>query len=499
MKRLQSGDTLTVDELVAHPLLAGLSRKALEENAEAIVRRHFTQGDYICREGEEGSTAFFIESGKAEIFVSSAIAQVKTKPDSGKSWFRKMITFLESPAAGQSSGSSSANFIPIDAPVDLRQDRPLGELGEGDIFGEMTCLNLYPRSATVRALTDCSMIEMSRNILAILIKSPKYKARIDASYKERTLNSHLNSVPLFRGLPDEFVKELRDHAELISFDPGQTICKQGEVADSFYMIRIGHVTVMQTFPGGDLVRRYLARGQFFGEIGLLRQRERTATCKAADYVEVVRILKNDFDRIVERFPAVAEELNKVAESRLQSDQQEAMKLDEAEIPIETFLSEGLMQAGNLLLLDLTKCTRCDDCVRACGAAHDGITRLLREGVKYENYLVATSCRQCRDPLCMVGCPVGSIHRGDSLEIKIEDWCIGCGLCAKQCPYDNIAMHKIGVEIQELSGKPKDKLKATVCDLCVEHAEPSCVYACPHDAAIRVNAQQLFSIGVGKDK
>ena len=74
---------------------------------------------------------------------------------------------------------------------------------------------------------------------------------------------------------------------------------------------------------------------------------------------------------------------------------------------------------------------------ACADAHDGVTRLIREGLRFDKYLVATSCRQCRDPLCMVGCPVGSIRRRNSLEVIIEDWCIGCGLCAKNCPYGNI--------------------------------------------------------------
>ena len=100
------------------------------------------------------------------------------------------------------------------------------------------------------------------------------------------------------------------------------------------------------------------------------------------------------------------------------------------VPLDNFLAQGLMEAQSLLLLDLDSCTRCDACVRACADAHDGVTRLMREGLRFDHYLVATSCRQCLDPLCMVGCPVGSIRRRNSLEVIIEDWCIGCGLCAK---------------------------------------------------------------------
>ena len=118
------------------------------------------------------------------------------------------------------------------------------------------------------------------------------------------------------------------------------------------------------------------------------------------------------------------------------------------VPLERFLAQGLMEAQSLLVLDLDKCTRCDDCVRACADAHDGVTRLVREGLRFDKYLVATSCRQCRDPLCMVGCPVGAIRRRNSLEVIIEDWCIGCGLCAKNCPYGNINLHPFAAQADD---------------------------------------------------
>jgi len=171
------------------------------------------------------------------------------------------------------------------------------------------------------------------------------------------------------------------------------------------------------------------------------------------------------------------------------------------VPLESFLAQGLMEAQSLLVLDLEKCTRCDACVTACADSHDGVTRLVREGLRFENFLVATSCRQCRDPLCMVGCPVGAIRRRNSLEVIIEDWCIGCSLCAKNCPYGNINMHSFTAQAEdhEHPGQKKAVVqkKATTCDLCTEHAEPSCVYACPHDAAHRVEPRDFFAGTLGQ--
>jgi len=126
---------------------------------------------------------------------------------------------------------------------------------------------------------------------------------------------------------------------------------------------------------------------------------------------------------------------------------------------------------------------------------------VRDGLRFENYLVATSCRQCRDPLCMVGCPVGSIRRRNSLEVIIEDWCIGCGLCARNCPYGNINLHPFEVlaDDPEHAGRKKAviKQKATSCDLCTHLKEPSCVYACPHDAAHRVDPRTFFGQILGQ--
>jgi Fe-S-cluster-containing hydrogenase component 2 len=106
---------------------------------------------------------------------------------------------------------------------------------------------------------------------------------------------------------------------------------------------------------------------------------------------------------------------------------------------------GLVQGQRLMLIDLDSCTRCDECVKACVDTHDdGYSRLYLDGDRFGKYLIPSSCRACLEPVCMIGCPVGSIHRGDNLQIVIEDWCIGCGLCARNCPYGSIQMQDIGL-------------------------------------------------------
>ena len=121
---------------------------------------------------------------------------------------------------------------------------------------------------------------------------------------------------------------------------------------------------------------------------------------------------------------------------------------------------------------------------------------LRGIQRAHGYLPEGELRSLAERLDMVGCPVGSIRRRNSMEIIIEDWCIGCGLCARNCPYGNLNLHPFTVQVPDPAQPARmiatTKKKATGCDLCMEHAEPSCVYACPHDAAHRVEPLTFFA-------
>ena len=257
--------------------------------------------------------------------------------------------------------------------------------------------------------------------------------------------------------------------------------------------------VSESRAGGDRVLNYVGPGGYIGEIGLLSDLPelrdlapagvRTATCAALDHVDLVRITPADFRAILDEAPALRSTLIAEARKRLEENQRDVW--ESRQEPLAAFLDQGLMNAQSLLVLDLVKCTRCDECTKACADTHQGVTRLIREGLRFDKFLVASSCRSCLDPYCMVGCPVGSIRRHQSSEIIIENWCIGCGLCAENCPYGNINM----VEQYDKSTRA-DVRKATTCDLCSSLGpghEPSCVYACPHDAAHRMKGSELLEL------
>ena len=511
-----AGSSMTAEELKLYPIFAGIPRKFLEWNGGSIRRHICRPGDVVCHEGEYGSTAFLIVQGRVGVSIGAARDRTGRAEGTLKAFVRSATSWLQGTRGGRPGKrleKQASVHVDGGRPLALNGGRWADEMTPADvIFGIMSCLNHYPRSATIVALEDTELVEIGKNVLHMLQRNETSRTILDNAYRTHTLKREIAELTMFRGLTeaDRAVAAgmLERAAKLIRVDKGQSIFRQGDPAASFFKVRVGFVKVAQRMGGQDRVLDYLGPGRTFGEIGLISAMEnvaaglgpdmaalglaqglRTATCTALDDVELVRIEREDFEEILERFPAVRDGL--VAEAR-------KLLRRSAETQAETagalgnFLENGLYSAQKLLVLDLESCTRCDECTRACSDTHEGVTRLIREGLRFENFLVASSCRSCLDPYCLVGCPVDAIHRKPrenhpgAVEIVIEDHCIGCGLCSTNCPYGNISMH------QEAEGRV-----ATTCDLCRDlvgpEDDPSCVYACPHNAAFRMSGQELLRI------
>src|SRR3989440_3935164 len=344
VEKLTTGEPLTIDQLLEYlPALKEIPRAQLENWAKgAAVLHRYRKGEIVCEEGEFGSTAYYLVSGTVDIFIHNPLAHLRTHPVSnflGRS-MRRMKSFLTDDQTDLRPEAHQRKFIGIDANVDLPINRPLAELGPGELFGEMTCRTFQPRSATVIAREPCVMVEMLRVILDMLVgnrqvseaskatskvkaptfKGTSFKAQLDEKYRQRSLETHLRSVPLFGSVGDEFLKYLKEKVELVSYNQNDVICKEGEEADAFYLIRSGMVRVSQAMPGGEMVRTYLSRGDFFGEIGLLRAINRIATCAALDAVDVVKIPAAEVNLMLEKFPAMRAQLEPVADARMAATQ-----------------------------------------------------------------------------------------------------------------------------------------------------------------------------------
>lgn len=131
----------------------------------------------------------------------------------------------------------------------------------------------------------------------------------------------LDHILIFRSLPLEsrlkIVKSLRPRV----FRAGQTVIKQGEMADEFYIVRKGRAVVVGRDSGGQsVVLNRLAPGDCFGEIALLEDgARRTATVTAVTPLITLTLSRAAFDQIQKEDPDIRSGLVQTGYERLQQD------------------------------------------------------------------------------------------------------------------------------------------------------------------------------------
>src|SRR5262249_61869463 len=82
------GEKLDPDWILQLPVFRGVSGTFLQLNQNSVVRRSFSPGEVICREGEFGSTAFYILEGTVDVSINAPIAHVQQKDGAG-GWFSR--------------------------------------------------------------------------------------------------------------------------------------------------------------------------------------------------------------------------------------------------------------------------------------------------------------------------------------------------------------------------------------------------------------------------
>lgn len=123
----------------------------------------------------------------------------------------------------------------------------------------------------------------------------KGKGRHDWSEK-------LTSYSAFKDLPEESVMEMSSRFKFVSaIKPNQTIIKQGEEGDAFYLILEGKFRVLREPAGENEEATFLAElteGQAFGEEALISNARRNATVIADTKGKLLRLDKEDFVELV---------------------------------------------------------------------------------------------------------------------------------------------------------------------------------------------------------
>lgn len=121
-------------------------------------------------------------------------------------------------------------------------------------------------------------------------------------------------VPLFAGLDAARIAEIARLLKREVVPANYVIVRRGERADAMFFIMSGEAEV-DILP----TPRRLGRGQYFGEIALLRDTVRTATVTAVSECQILTLEAADFRRLLDAHPDLKESISKVAEQRLSFD------------------------------------------------------------------------------------------------------------------------------------------------------------------------------------
>ncbi|MEK6230230.1 MAG: 4Fe-4S dicluster domain-containing protein [Luteolibacter sp.] len=547
-----------VDGLLAVEPFASMDEKAFPSSmplreilkADTAIRI-YEPGEIVVRRGDYGTSAYLVLGGEIEVVLkphldprllgraatgkkkgfASRLAQLWSNNPEPEGWDEKSLRVSDK---FQNSVNTDHNSVFLQDFPKIISNTETAALTEGQMFGEISALSRMPRTATVVASkSGTRLLEFSWQGLRDLMKyDAALKEQIDSNYRKYSLSSFLAKVPIFSHLEvnsPEF-QALCIEAQLQTFgdygwsgeykklatdgDPATKaneplVVKEGEYCNGIYLVRAGFCRVSQKYGGGDRTLKYIGAGKIFGFEDIARQQNNPEddihslfTLRAMGYADLIFIPTATLVKYVPAGQLKADLPDGIAgEAKPQKKMSDRLAEEGIHPPtnlMEFVAEQRFFNGTQSMVIDMDLCTRCDDCVRACASTHDGNPRFLRHGPMMDNLMVANACMHCVDPVCMIGCPTGAIHRtshGGEVVINPAS-CIGCTICANNCPYDSIRM----VEVRTNKGQfwvddnQKPLLKATKCDLCIEQTSgPACQNACPHDALTRADLSQENSL------
>ena len=395
----------------------------------------------------------------------------------------------------------------------LLQDRNIFLYEKGEFFGEMGLISGRRRGETVEAIEPSILIESPRLAISRLLNSSaEVRETIDQAFANHAVEKLMPGV----GMEDR--QFLADAAETRSYAPGKLVITQGGDADGLYLIRRGSVSITTQRDGREVVLEYVQAGNMIGNRSLLSEdRKHSANVRAKTLVETLFMPAEAVFQVFERNPNLALQLRKQMDEQAASSAGGAAAAEEHRGTVMFLIDQtGAHEATDLLLIDESLCVRCNNCEKACAETHFGVSRLDREaGPTYQTsggaqLHLPTACQHCENPKCMDDCPPDALQRDRNGEVYVRDNCIGCGNCARNCPYDVIQMSALeekrppgllwrllfGDPVPDESGENKPK-KAVKCDLCKELGEPrsgrkraACVASCPTGAIVRADPRKL---------
>lgn len=127
----------------------------------------------------------------------------------------------------------------------------------------------------------------------------------------------LSGVELFRGFSREQLRLMAFGAETISLAAGRKLYVEGAPADCAFVVALGEVALYRTVGGKQHTISVERRGAILGQFALIADSERLTGAVAQTDVQVLRLGRSMFLKVLEEYPELAVKL----QSRITADLQ----------------------------------------------------------------------------------------------------------------------------------------------------------------------------------
>jgi CRP-like cAMP-binding protein len=118
--------------------------------------------------------------------------------------------------------------------------------------------------------------------------------------------SRLREISLFKDLADEALAELARHCRIQELHAGETLFRQGDPGDAFYLLEDGQIHIVREYPTGEEV--VLATyGPYYviGELSMIVGQPRTGSVVAVSDCELIALERDALIQVCEKMPEVA--------------------------------------------------------------------------------------------------------------------------------------------------------------------------------------------------
>jgi cAMP-dependent protein kinase regulator len=268
----KAGETQPHQTLPPIPLFSDLNQQELQSLLSRVHASTFPKEAYICREGEAGESLLVISRGEVGIF--------KGNREGKEVWIHSRR--------------------------------------EGDFFGEFSFFTDRKRYASIKTLTECEILEISRKDLDEVINAhPRVKEVLYNFFTQRVLDFFLALTPLFSSLSQTERREVLRRFCLRHLPEETLLFQRGDPPTSLYMVKSGEVEISTRNPLGQKVILDIQRsGDFFGELSLLLNRPCMTDAKTTRPSELLELTKADFEACLVQFPALQSTMQGISAKRL---------------------------------------------------------------------------------------------------------------------------------------------------------------------------------------